>query len=372
MRVLHGPVNVGNQPWVLSRHERALGIQSDLVVRSDSWLRYPADLHLVRPNRLEWLNYVSTALFALTAPFRYDVFHYYFGQSYLHGPKAARLRAEYLDMRLARKLGRKIFMTLQGCDVRISAASAERNSFSPCQVGRCSAAVDCRASLDDQRRWLVHNVLPRCDRVFVLNPDLAWDAPGATFLPYASVDIEGLGHFPPKTEGRITLLHAPSDESIKGTRFIVAAVEWLKQRWPIDLVLVHGLPYSKALPLYQSADLVIDQVLLSWYGGFAVETMAMGKPVACHIREQDLDAIPDAMRADLPLLRLNPRDLEQQLEEILQRRREWPAWGRRCRDYVFRWHHPRKIAQAMVDAYGHPQSRFDLPGIVDRAARQAA
>ena len=43
MRVLHGPVNVGNQPWVLSRAERALGINSDVVVSYGTWLEYPAD-----------------------------------------------------------------------------------------------------------------------------------------------------------------------------------------------------------------------------------------------------------------------------------------------------------------------------------------
>ncbi|MGY4472620.1 hypothetical protein ACVILL_000034, partial [Bradyrhizobium sp. USDA 3364] len=43
MKILHGPVNVGNQPWVLSRAERQLGASSDVVVRNDTWLGYSAD-----------------------------------------------------------------------------------------------------------------------------------------------------------------------------------------------------------------------------------------------------------------------------------------------------------------------------------------
>ena len=43
MRVLHGPVNVGNQPWVLSRYERLLGAQSDVVVNYSTWLGYQVD-----------------------------------------------------------------------------------------------------------------------------------------------------------------------------------------------------------------------------------------------------------------------------------------------------------------------------------------
>lgn len=40
MKVLHAPVNVGNQPWILSRHERLLGIESDLVLNYNAQFVY--------------------------------------------------------------------------------------------------------------------------------------------------------------------------------------------------------------------------------------------------------------------------------------------------------------------------------------------
>ena len=43
MRVLHAPVNIGNQPWVLSRQERKLGVKSDLVLNYNTWINYNAD-----------------------------------------------------------------------------------------------------------------------------------------------------------------------------------------------------------------------------------------------------------------------------------------------------------------------------------------
>ena len=84
MRVLHAPANVGNQPWVLSRAERALGVNSDLIVNYSTWLDYPADRVLGdvcvggRRDRLRRARY------GFGVPFRHDVLHHYFGPTLLH------------------------------------------------------------------------------------------------------------------------------------------------------------------------------------------------------------------------------------------------------------------------------------------------
>jgi hypothetical protein len=368
LRVLHGPVNVGNQPWVLSRHERALGVKSDLVVSYGTWLQYPADRVLNQgSDSTTWRGLLRRAIFGLGAPFRYDVIHYYFGRSFMSEPPGPKVLQGFQDLRLARRLGKKVFMTLQGCDVRLSDRNADRNAITMCRRGHCTLADTCRNTTDKVRRKLIETILPLCNRVFVLNPDLAHDVPGATFLPYCSVDIESFHPTWPKTEGPIRILHAPSDEAIKGTRYLVEAVERLKTRWPIELILVKGLPYTEALKHYVSADLVVDQLLAGWYGGFAVEMMALGKPVACYLRANDLQHVPPAMRHELPLKRIEVPSLEADLEALLHRRSEWPRWGRDSHAFVHRWHHPRRIAKAMVRAYTQANSEieFDSPHVED-------
>lgn len=360
LRVLHGPVNVGNQPWVLSRHERALGVQSDLVVSFGTWLQYPADRFLSVTPSLTWRALMKRVAFGMSAPFRYDVLHFYFGQSFMSGHSMPRFLGRFNDLKLARRLGRKVFMTLQGCDVRLSDRNSDRNPITMCHQGHCSLVESCRSSLDETRRRLIAEILPLCDRVFVLNPDLCNDAPDAVFMPYASVDIDAFKPVWPKTHGPITILHAPSDETIKGTRYIVAAIENLKKRWPIEFTQVKGLPYAEALNRYAGADLVIDQVLAGWYGGFAVEMMALGKPVAGYIRESDLAHVPESMRDEIAIRNISIHSLESDLETLLERRAEWPAWGQRARDYVMRWHHPHRIAEAMIRAYRDPESSFTL------------
>lgn len=361
MRVLHAPVNVGNQPWVLSRYERRLGIRSDVAVNYNTWLGYQADYCLSGYGDKSVASVARRLSFGLLAPFRYDVLHFYFGRSLLcwddYGP---RNRIWFMDLRIARLLGRKIIMTLQGCDSRLSAESARQNEFTPCTEGECRAAKDCRATYDTERRYMIDNILPMADRVFVLNPELAHYVRNAVFLPYANVDVEAIEPVWPSSEGPITIVHAPSDPSTKGSKYIVSAVERLKSVYPINFIQVQGIPHAEAVRIYRTADLVIDQVLYGWYGGFAVEAMAMGKPVICYIRDADLKFVPEKMLSDLPVLRTTPTTLDTDLRRIVQTRQMWNAIGRKCREFVLKWHHPERIARAMFAAYRHPDCVFDL------------
>jgi hypothetical protein len=369
MKVLHGPFNVGNQPWALSRAERRFGVASDLVVRSGTWLNYPADKVLCDENAGSTEKAVRCGLFGFSALLRYDVLHYYFGLTFLYPgyffPKnTSRGRLlnslSSIDLSLAKRLGIKRFMTLQGCDVRLAGEGNKRNEWTMCAHGRCTAYQTCIDMLDERRRHLISDVLPLFDRVFYLNPELGHVVPDGQFLPYASVEIERFVPQYPSNEGRPRIVHAPSDGSIKGTPMILDALEQLRTRYDFDLILVEKKTHEEALALYRSADIAIDQVLAGWYGGFAVEMMAMGKPVACYIREQDMKFVPEAMKSDMPIFKINPDSLVEDIAAILDRRAEWHQRGRMSRSYVERWHNPDTIAKAMLAAYRSPDSVFEL------------
>ena len=56
---------------------------------------------------------------------------------------------------------------------------------------------------------------------------------------------------------------------------MIAAIEDLDA----DLELVEGLHHDEAFERYRAADIVVDQLNAGWYGLFAIEAMALGKPV---------------------------------------------------------------------------------------------
>jgi hypothetical protein len=357
MRVLHGPVNVGNQPWSLSQAERALGIESEVVVTFNTWLNYPADRVLMSaPASKRWRDQARRIAFGLRAPFRYDVLHYYFAQSYF----PERMRADFIDIRMARRLNRRVVVTLQGCDARLAGESFRQNAVTMCKPDGCSVYQTCLTSLDSKRRHFFESVLPLADRVFYLNPELGRYVPNGTFLPYANVGVEEIALEPIRVGRRPRILHAPSDDRIKGSQLIEAALAELSKRQDFEYVAVRNMPHAEAMKLYRGADLVIDQVLAGWYGGLGVELMAMGKPVACYIRDEDLAVVPPEMRAQLPVLRIHPGSLVQDLARILEQRPDWPAIGEASRAYALRWHNPRRIAAALIQIYNNPHAPLDL------------
>lgn len=198
------------------------------------------------------------------------------------------------------------------------------------------------------------------DRVLVLNPELAHFVPRADFFPYGNVEIREFTPTPPAVAGPVRIVHAPSDEAIKGSKYIYEAIDALRDQYDIEFTVVKGLPHAEAIRLYAQADLVIDQVLAGWYGGFAVEAMAMGKPVAAFVRDTDLDVVPPAMRAELPIVRVNVETLADDIADAIADRVALRDRGMASRRYVERWHDPARLAAALIDVYRDPTSPIDL------------
>ena len=106
------------------------------------------------------------------------------------------------------------------------------------------------------------------------------------------------------------------------------------------------------MEIYRGADLCIDQLFAGWYGGLAVEMMAMGKPVAAYLREEDLHYLPAEMRDDMPIVRVTPSGLVDELDAWLRRpAQEWRRTGAAGRRFVERWHDPLEIGAQMRQAY---------------------
>jgi len=92
-------------------------------------------------------------------------------------------------------------------------------------------------------------------------------------------------------------------------------------------------------------------LLVGWYGGVAVEAMALGKPVVCYVREEDLRFIPKRMEEDLPIINANPGNLYHVLDRHINNRKNLSLIGEKSRSYVERYHDPIKIAQQMKELY---------------------
>jgi hypothetical protein len=329
---LHAPADVGGHAYGLSRGERELGYESDVVVISSGPFGYGFDRNLdAGISHPVWKRLASRALFLARAAREYDVFHFNFGQTLLTVRQFGQV---FDELAWLKRRGKTIFVTYQGCDVRPKAAC-------PCRQAHCYAE-------DRYRQPAAHRVLRLADRVFYLNPDLRHWLPGATFIPYASVDASQIEVAPEPTGEEIVVVHAPTDVDIKGTSFVTGAVEELRSvGLPVRLDLVESATRDQVLRRIRAGHVLVDQLLLGWYGAVSVEAMAAGRPVLCYVREDEAEDNP--FGAELPIVRTTPESLGEDLRRVVldaDLRRRLGEAGRRFTELR---HDPRAIARTVLD-----------------------
>ena len=68
-----------------------------------------------------------------------------------------------------------------------------------------------------------------------------------------------------------------------------------------DLEIVEGLPHDEAFERYRNADIVVDQLNAGWYGVFAIECLALGKPVVTFLHDEAVRRTEEAYGVEVPL-----------------------------------------------------------------------
>jgi hypothetical protein len=370
LRVLHCPWNVAGQSAALAAGERELGLDSRSVV-IQSAVDFPADESLTEPGS-GWLSAELSRYRLFWRALRWaDVVHFNFGQSCLvphafpgfsdlnlmkpwRWPLRAYARLVWLaDLPILKAAGKKIFVTWQGDDARQGDRS--REMFEICIAREVDSSYYPPRS-DEWKRRAIARFARHADGQLALNPDLLHVLPvGALFLPYASFDPASVIAHPPTSEARspLRILHAPSHRNAKGTCHVLAAVERLRQSGvAFDFELVESLPRQDAIRRYAEADVVIDQLLAGWYGGLAVEAMALGKVVVAYLRAGDLMGVPADLLAALPVVHATPSTIEIVLRDLIQApRSELAIRGSAGRAFVERWHSPSMVARMTAALY---------------------
>ena len=349
-RIIHLPWNVGGNPIGLSRAERELGFVSDVMVKASHSFGYEADYDLDLNTLTPGPHRRRRVAFLMRAVRRYDVFHYNFGSTVLERRSGDQLRTEIPWLR---RLGKVVLSTWQGDDARPP-------SHNPWGLKDPDYLEEVRVFQAKRRQHAVE----WAHRVFCVTPDIRRWLPGSEFRPYASVDPRAIVPSAPPDRDEVVVVHAPSDRAIKGTDHVVAAVESLRAEGvPIRLDLVEGVPHTEAVARYAAADLAVDQLNFGWYGGFAVEVMAMRRPVLCAILDGEVWDNP--LMAECPIVRTSIETLKEDLRSLVADRARRHELGAASRRYVEKHHDPRRIAlQNLEGLVPIPGDAHSLPSSV--------
>jgi glycosyltransferase involved in cell wall biosynthesis len=305
LRVVHCPVNTAGVPWANVQALRRRGVDARLVVFNRYRLHSEADWSLERKGGFARKQLTQWSAFARLLP-KTDVFHFYFGLT---------LVPQSLQFPILRALRRKSVMHYLGSDIR---------GKSPAELAFGKKAGAEVVGSYDAIRWV---------------PDAEMIPPG--------IDVRGIEPSPPSERARPVILHAPSSRRRKGTEEVIAACEGLDA----DLVLVEGLHHDEAFQRYRKADIVVDQLNAGWYGLFAIECMALGKPVVTFLHDEAVERTERELGTRVPLVNASKETLRARLEPLVASASERKRIGAESRAYVERVHDLERVTDRLLALY---------------------
>jgi len=305
MRITHCPVNTAGIPWTNVQALRARGIDARLVVFNRYRLHPEADVDLERHGGFVRQQLTQARAFARLAP-QTDIFHFYFGLTLV--PKS-------VQFPLLRLLGKRSVMHFLGSDIR------GRPPEALAWAARAGARV---VGSYDAIRWV---------------PDAHVIPPG--------IDVCGTEPAPPSDGGRPVVLHAPSSRVRKGTEHVIAACAELG----VELEIVEGLDHREAFERYRRADIVVDQLNAGWYGVFAIEAMALGKPVLTFLHEEAVRRTEEAFGVEVPIVNVTKETLVERLRPLVESAEERRRVGAAGRVYAEELHDLARMTDRLLALY---------------------
>jgi glycosyltransferase involved in cell wall biosynthesis len=305
LRVTHCPVNIAGIPWENVQALKRKGIDARLVVFERGKLHHEADWSLDRHGPLPLRLAQQLAAFARLAP-RTDVFHFYFGLTLV--PKS-------VQFPLLRALGKKSVFHYLGSDIR--------------GKSRAELAYGKRADAEivgsyDAIRWV----------------------PEARVIP-PGLDLREFTPAPPSDSPRPLVVHAPSSREKKGTEWVIEACAQL----PVELDIVEGVPHEEARARYARADIVVDQLNAGWHGVFALESMALGKPVVTFLKPDVVERSAEGYGIRIPIVPATRETLVDALRPLVEQPSLRREVGAQSRAYVEQVHDIDRVADRLVDVY---------------------
>ncbi len=306
LRVVHCPVNMGSIGWTNVEFLRRKGIDARLVLFQPRRLRpYEVDIVLNVPESFWLRQLVQLRALARLLPTT-DVFHFYFGLTLV--PK----RLQFPILKAFRK--KSVFHFL-GSDIR--GKTAQELEYGK----RADAEI---VGSYDAIRWV----------------------PEAHVVP-VGLDLSKYQPAPPPGNRPVRIVHAPTSRQKKGTDWIVEACKQL----PVELDIVENVRHDQAIERYKQADIVVDQLNSGWYGVFAIEAMALGKPVLTFLHDEAVKRTEEACGTKVPLVPTTKETLAEMLAPLVESAEERRRIGAQSRAYVERVHDADRVADKLIEIY---------------------
>jgi len=339
---------------VQARAEEHLGHRSDTLVWKTYFITSAFKYRLDKLNNRGpmWWQKILPYLVLFWASLRYTRFHFFYDRGILH--PAEQFQFPEFEMRFLRYLGKEIYFYAYGSDVRTEKTTRALGDHNCCTG--CPTKVDGCICEEEKRERNLSRIARYATGMFSMGDMLEYTPGSRNDLFYWPIDLKsekGRRYAPrypdPNSTAPVRVVHAPNHRGFKGTHYLIAAVERLQaEGLPVELKLVERVPNRQALEIYRTADIIFDQCLIGFHGYFALEAMAMGKPVMVFIRDPKNYLIRPE---ECPFVNTPVHLVESNLRELVRDRQRLHELGVRGRQYIERYFSLPAYAARLGRAY---------------------
>jgi len=333
--------------YAFTRELKRRGYQIDFYGIKKTHFDMPVDFLLEFSNS-PWRSFFQRVRYFFKVLFRYDVWHFNFMEVFFFYP---------LNLFILKILGKKIVVTFRGIDVQTDLEFLPKRLFE--KIPSSDWPEYYRIQFLRKNFW--PNLLKKvrrqifiwfADKVILTGPFLAGQVSRYDkIIPFARQMKELISYPQKESKTKIRILHVPSDQIVKGTAEISQAFKSLAQKYPQhSFEVLPPLPRQELLERIAKADIIVDQVIIGWYGGQAVEAMALGKIVMAFLNPTYLQLVP--FGKEIPIWNTNCWSFENDLETLIK---IFPYikddWQKKSSRFAQKVHDSRRIAQKYLAVY---------------------
>ena len=264
---------------------------------------------------------------------------------FIYQPSLNYFQFSGLDISIFRSNDIKVSSRFCGYEVRDPELEAKLNPYHPSKFGW-------KNPHNKFSRKLTDHMIENSDFCFVTDEEMKTYLPdNKTFIVPRMIDRDSLvDQFKIaqkkdtiKKKEYIKIVHAPTNLPIKGTKFIREAISKIKKK--IKYVELTNKSKKDVMLELADADIAIGQMLIGWYGVFALEALAFGCPVICYIR-------PDLEHKfeNTPIVPANIENLAEKINALIdQVLDDKEVIKKKSFDYLDKNHNPKLVVNNYME-----------------------
>jgi hypothetical protein len=200
---------------------------------------------------------------------------------------------------------------------------------------------------DVRLRGVLPHIEKLTDVIFTTEFDHTFIHPKVQYVPFP-FEVDKFNKKEILKNDKLTICHAPTKRYLKGTEYLLKAVDELKAKFDFNFLLIENKPHKEVINIKkQKCDVLIDQ--LTDFGGFgygmnSMECLSMGIPSITYINSQY-----EKFLKKHPFINANKDNIKEVLEKILRNPQILIKKSVESRTWVKKEHNYLNVSKFMLE-----------------------